>query len=279
MEIQQIPRADLLDILFEGRNKDYGAYDLRKTYNRRLMKALMLTGSICLVMIGSYTLAGRLDKGPVRPPEISGTIILTEAPPPKEKTPEPPSPPKLKPLPPQQIATIRDVTPQITPDDQVKPEDVPPANSAIDNMRIGTVNRPGDVEGDIVAPPTGGGMGAGVVVAPEKKDAADDEVFRTVQIEASYEGGFEAWKRFLLKNFHYPEQAIAEETSGTVIVEFIVDKEGNVSNVQAVNGPEVLRKEAVRVIKKSGKWIAAIQNGRKVISYKKQPIVVELQNE
>jgi periplasmic protein TonB len=278
MEIQQIPQADLLDILFEGRNKDYGAYDLRKTYNRRLTKALMLAGSICLAMIGSYILAGKLNKGPIRPPDISGTIILTEAPPLKEKTPEPPSPPKPKPLLPEQVATIRDATPRITPDDQVKPEDVPPANSDIDNMKIGILNKPGDVEGDIVAPPTGDGMGTGVTAALEKKNS-DDEIFRTVEIEASYEGGPEAWKRFLLKNFHCPEQAIAEETSETVIVEFIVDKEGNVSNVQAISGPELLKQEAMRVIKKSGKWSPAIQNGRRVISYKKQPIVVQLQNE
>ena len=63
------------------------------------------------------------------------------------------------------------------------------------------------------------------------------------------------------------------------MVEFIVNKEGNVSNVQALSGPEVLRQEAVRVIKKSGKWNPGIQNGRKVNSYKRQPIVIQLQNE
>jgi periplasmic protein TonB len=62
----------------------------------------------------------------------------------------------------------------------------------------------------------------------------------------------------------------------TLLVQFIVDKEGIVSDVQAVSGPEVLRKEAERVIKKSGKWEPAIQNGRKVSSYKSQPIVVLL---
>lgn len=63
-----------------------------------------------------------------------------------------------------------------------------------------------------------------------------------------------------------------------MVVEFVVDKEGNVSNVQAISGPEVLKQEAIRVIKKSGKWNPGNQNGRMVNSYKKQPIVVQLQS-
>jgi protein TonB len=100
-----------------------------------------------------------------------------------------------------------------------------------------------------------------------------------VENESFYPGGIEAWKRFLIKNFRTPEEAIAREISGTVVVQFIVDKEGNVSDVHAISGPEELRQEAVRVIKRSSKWEPAIQNGRKVNSYKSQPIVVQLQSE
>ena len=67
------------------------------------------------------------------------------------------------------------------------------------------------------------------------------------------------------------------EIQGTVVVQFIVDKEGNVSDVEAISGPNELREEAVRVIKKSGKWTPAIQNGRQVKSYKKQPIKFRLE--
>jgi periplasmic protein TonB len=278
MEIQQIPKTDLLDILFDGRNKDYGAYELRKAYNGRLTKALMFTGSVCLVMIGSYTLAGKFDKASVKLIQISDTVTLAEVGN-KEKLMEPPPPPKLKPLPPQQIATIKDFVPKIVIDEEVKPEDVPKTQDDMEHVKLGTINTPGNPEGEIVAPLQNNGIGTGVAVAPEKKDAEDGGIWRSVEIEASYPGGMEAWKRFLLKNFRCPEQAITEETGGTVIVEFVVDKEGNVSNVQAISGPEKLRQEAVRVIKKSGKWDVAIQNGRKVNSYKKQPIVVQLQNE
>jgi protein TonB len=84
-----------------------------------------------------------------------------------------------------------------------------------------------------------------------------------------------AWLRFVSKNFHVPDEAINNNAAGTVIVQFVVDKEGNVSDVHAVEGPQELRAEAERVIKKSGKWTAAIQNGAKVNSYKRQPITVK----
>ena len=60
-------------------------------------------------------------------------------------------------------------------------------------------------------------------------------------------------------------------------MQFIVDKEGAVSDVEAISGPNELRAEAIRVIKKSGKWEPAVQNGRKVKSYKKQPITFRLE--
>ena len=88
-----------------------------------------------------------------------------------------------------------------------------------------------------------------------------------------------AWSRFLNKYLRYPQEAQDQGVQGMVVVQFIVDREGNVSDVEAVSGPMELRAEAVRVIKKSGKWTPAIQNGNKVRSYKKQPIVFRLASE
>ena len=76
MEIQEISRADILDILFEGRNKDYGAYQLRKTYNRRLTKALASMASICLLLIGGYTLAGKSHSSKIIPPEATEVNLI-----------------------------------------------------------------------------------------------------------------------------------------------------------------------------------------------------------
>ena len=72
------------------------------------------------------------------------------------------------------------------------------------------------------------------------------------------------------------DEAEEKEIQGSVLVKFVVDKEGNVSNIQALTGHEALRAEAIRVISKSGKWTPAIQNGRTVRSYKYQPIIFRL---
>jgi len=58
METNKILSADVLDIIFDGRNKDYGAYELRKTYNRRIGVSLICTGVVCLLIFASYVLGG-----------------------------------------------------------------------------------------------------------------------------------------------------------------------------------------------------------------------------
>ncbi|HVW61407.1 MAG TPA: energy transducer TonB [Puia sp.] len=274
MEIQEISRADILDILFEGRNKDYGAYQLRKTYNRRLTKALTGMASICLLLIGGYTLAGRSHASKIIPPEAT-EVKLSEVHN-EEKTVIPP--PVVKTTPPA-VAMIRNTIPHVVPNDQVKPEDVPPPDESLNDVKIGTANVKGDAfDGTVTGPPSTGTGAEGVIAAPKKQDD-DDHIWNKVEIESTYPAGMEAWRRFLSKTYRIPEEAISTETSGTVIVQFVVDKEGNVSDVQAVDGPEILRAEAVRVIKKSGKWTPAIQNGRQVNSYKRQPITIRLDSE
>jgi len=267
MEIQQIARADILDIIFEGRNKDYGAYDLRKTYNRRLTKAMAGMASICLLLIGGYTLAGGTGPSKAQMLVIDDSVTLAAA----HEPPVVPPPPVPKPQ--VQVATRQDTPPLIVPDHQVRPEDVPPPNDSLDHVQMSTVTRDGDPSDGVVPTASGNGTVQNVI-EPPKKQEDDETVIDVVEIESTYPGGPAAWTRFLTKNFRAPD-----EVSGTVIVKFIVDKEGNVSDVEAISGPEELRAEAVRVIKKSGKWTPAIQNGRKVNSYKRQPIRVEVRSE
>jgi len=273
METQQIQHADILDILFDGRNKDYGAYQLRKTYNRRLTKALTATASVCLLLIGGYTLAGRGHKTKIAM-QVSPDVDISAL-----KREEPVVPPEPVKIPPKPVAQIQNTIPRIVPADQVKPEDVPPPVDSLDNAKIGTVNVKGDAFDGTVGPPVAAnGNGAGVIEQPKQNDD-DGTIFRSVEIESTYPDGMQAWLRFLSKNFRVPDEAINNNAGGTVVVQFVVDKEGNVSDVNAVAGPKELWAEAVRVIKKSGKWTPAVQNGRHVASYKRQPIVVKIENE
>jgi protein TonB len=277
MDIQQIPQADLLDILFDGRNKDYGAYDLRKSYNNRLTRSIGTTLGICSLLVIGYTVAGKVHHSPA-PPTVVDVPLSPVEPPTKKDVPLPiPKPAHLAPAAP----TVRIVTTRIVPDDQVRPEDKPQPVDVPDNARIATVTNLNATGDDVVRPlsdANGSGPGSNVIEAPAKSPDDDGTIFRKVEIEASYKGGPAAWQRFLLKNFRTPESADAESGDATVVVSFIVDKEGNVSNVEAVSGPGFLRKEAIRVIRLSKQWDPAIQNGRHVASYKNQPITIHWEN-
>jgi protein TonB len=276
METEQIPSSDLLDILFDGRNKAYGAYELRRHYNRRLGTAIAAMGAICLLLAGSYELAGKPGKIAAFDPITDDTITAVILPP-KE-------PPVILPKPmraAQPVATMQNTVPLIIRNEAVKPDDPPPpTQDQLDReVAIGSSTHEGQA-GDNTSPSsTGNGRSENVVSAQPEEKGSDD--FGPVEIESTYKGGMAAWQRFLQKNFHVPEAAMTADqpVTVTVMVRFIVDTAGNVSDAEALSGPDPLRQEAVRVIRKSGQWVPAIQNGRKVKSYKRQLITVVLQVE
>jgi len=272
MDVNKILNADILDIIFEGRNKEYGAYDLRKTYNKRIIRAIAGTLIVIVLMFAGY-LISNLNGGPKKAAMVVEDVQLEDV---KEEKKEPPPPPPPKVEPPK-VEMAKFTPPKIVPDKEVKPEEKPPEQEKLEDTKIGTVNQEGVKDDGIAAPPVSD-AGKGVVEAP--KDNEDyDKTFTKVEIESEFPGGGAAWLRYLNKNLRYPDDAVNNEIQGTVVVQFIVDKEGNVSDVQAISGPDNggLREEAIRVIKKSGKWTPAVQNGRQVKSYKKQPIVFKLE--
>jgi protein TonB len=277
MEVNKILSADILDIIFEGKNKEYGAYQLRKSYNKRLITALIVTSSIILLAFGGYLLSNLLNKDEETKEMVVQDVQLEEIKQ-EEKKEEPPPPPPPKPPDPPKVEMAKFTPPKIVKDEEVKEDEKPPEVEKLEDTKIGTVNQEGVKDEGIVAPPVDDG-GKGVVEAPRKVEEDYDKTFTKVEIESEYPGGSAAWQRYLNKTLRYPQDAIDNEVQGTVVIQFIVDKEGSVSDVEAISGPEELRAEAVRVIKKSGKWTPAIQNGRQVKSYKKQPIVFRLETE
>lgn len=271
MEINKILTADVLDIIFEGRNKAYGAYDLRKTYNRRLTLALLVMGGLVASLLIGYWISNIQSKGKVAQ-QVVQDVQLEDIKEEKKNEPPPPPPPKVEP---PKVEMAKFTPPKIVKDEEVKEEEKPPEVEKLEDTKIGEVNQKGIQDDNITAPPADN---KGVVEAP--KDNTDyDKTFTKVEIESDYPGGIAAWQRYLTKNLQYPEEAQNNEVQGQVVVKFIVDKEGKVSDVEAISGPAELREEAVRVIRKSGLWTPAIQNGRKVKSYKSQPINFRLESQ
>jgi periplasmic protein TonB len=104
-----------------------------------------------------------------------------------------------------------------------------------------------------------------------------DGAFSKVEIESEFPGGSQGWASFLQQNLTYPGKAVRKRIEGTVILQFIVCTDGTVCNIEAVSGPEELRKSAIEALKKTPNWEPAVQDGKNVKSYKKQPIVYRLQ--
>jgi protein TonB len=273
MESNKILSADVLDIIFEGRNKEYGAYDLRKTYNKRLGMALIIMAGIIAFIGIAYFVSNVVGNSKNNKNVVVQDVQLQEVKQEDKKEPPPPPPPP-KPPPPK-VEITKFTPPKIVKDEEVKPEEKPPEVEKLEETKIGNINQEGEKDQGI-APPVQD-EGKGVIEAPKKDETDYDKTFTKVEIESDYPGGASAWQRYLNKNLRYPQEAIDNEIQGTVVVQFIVDKQGMVSDVEAISGPNELRDEAVRVIKKSGQWTPAVQNGRQVKSYKKQPIVFRLE--
>lgn len=278
MEARKILQSDILDILFDRRNKEYGAYQLRKGYNRRLLLSLSAIAVLTASLFGIGYLSG-LHR--VMRQKKAYTVVDVQLEAIKEENKiAPPPPPPPPPAAVQKVEITKFTPPKIVKDEEVNTDERPPEQEKLQDTKIGAINQEGAKDEGITGPPTGEMGGKGVVEAPPSPNKGEDwdRAFTKVEIESEYPGGIAAWIRYLNKNFHYPDDALNNEVQGTVMVQFVVDREGLVSDVQAVSGPTVggLREEAIRVIRQSGKWTPAIQNGRKVKSYKQQPIIFEL---
>ena len=269
MEINKILKSDLLDILFEGRNKEYGAYDLRKTYNKRITIALASTVIIIILVFVGTVIADTLSaKNDLK--EIQTKDLVMEAAPNEPPPPPPPPPPKLPPPPP--IATIAFTPPKVVKDEEViKP---PPEVKQIEEAKIDVKTVEGTKDIGIVAPPTED-KGTQVVAAPVAKDEDADKVFTKVEIEATFPGGPGAWQKYVQRAIQADIEEFTESDYGTCIVKFIVDKTGKVSQVEAttMKGSK-LAEIATNAIRKGPNWTPAQQNGRYVNAYRLQPVTL-----
>jgi len=275
MDVNKILTADILDIIFEGRNKEYGAYDLRKTYNKRILLAIAIVMALALLIFVGSLLANSAGANKKNKLDVQD-VQLEEVKEEKKNEPPPPPPPPKMPEPPK-VEIAKFTPPKIVEDKDVKEDEKPPEVEKIEDAKIGTINQEGAKDEGIVAPPVEA-KGTGEVVAPKQDTEDYDKVFTKVENPAEFPGGPEAWKRYLERSLQYPDDAQGNGTQGVVRVQFIVDKEGNISEVTALNDPgDGLGDEAIRIIKRGPKWKPAEQNGRKVTYRHIQSITFQLE--
>lgn len=267
MEANKILKADLLDIIFENRNKAYGAYDLRSTYPKRIKRAMMAMGAVCLVFITGMLLANSAEKSNDEKMFVKDFDLVNVIDEPKEQPVI--EQPRPKPI---EVRTIAVTIPVIVPDELVDEPEVP-TNEDIENVQISTRTNDNGVEGDFIQAPLD--VSTGGVTELKSNEADYTKEFITVQQQAQFPGGIGEWTKYLERNLNTETTVENAAPLGkyTVVVSFLVDREGNVSEIQALNDPGYgTVEEAIRVIKRSKQWIPAKQNGNPVIYRQKQAI-------
>ena len=265
MEANKILQSGFLDILFEGRNKLYGAYDLRKTYNQRISKALLTTLGFTLFLAGTLTLSKRNAKEKLVLPVMMHEHFLHNIEPDKPKT--------LPKLPtPVHVATLKVNLPEIVKDPLV--ETPPPTTHQIEAAVTGLTSVEGPKPGiGIINPPTAI-AGTKVILKPVSKNP-DQGTFVPVEKEAAFPGGPQAWQRYIQKALQGRLEEFNDDDYGTCLVKFIVDTNGNVSEVEATTMKGTMLAEiAVNTIRKGPKWIPAMQNGHYVTAARLQPVTL-----
>lgn len=267
MTHQELLQANLLDIVFENRNKSYGAYALRRDYNTRLLTALGAGMSVILIFVFINMFDTTQQSSVVIPTDKQEVIIkevqlMKEQP--KEQAPKQPAVAKVKTVLPK-IATVRFTTPpEIKEDNKVKNEIV--AISEMDNKQIDNSTSVGENYSGIIKEPAMPVAQAGNGEAGPAEPKLPDFVIQ--EREPEFPGGTAALKRFLGKNLSTPDQLEAGEKK-VVHIKFKVDKDGTVTSFEIVtSGGNEFDREVVRVCKKMPRWTPAIQNGINIpVSY------------
>ncbi len=270
MDSSKFQNSDYLDILFEGRNKNYGGYELRRNYPKRVKRSLLVLAGITLA-VAAY---GITSRGPaiIIPPKPLPTVCALVGPPPIDpKKPVPPPMPAA--APPPVTPAIKFLPPVITPDEEVKEIEKPPEMSDLKNAFAGEETREGDPS-SLTLPGTNstGSTGTGLT---EKKTPPPAEIPVYVEQMPAFNGSI---NKYLSDNIVYPEAPREAGIDGRVVIRFIVSEDGSVTGATVEKGVNnALDAEALRVVNGMPKWKPGKQNGRPVKVYYRVPVKFTLQ--
>lgn len=270
MRAQDYLKASLIDIIFEGRNKEYGAYSLRVGYEASLRKALISTTLLVFLLAFFYTKIVNAKNN--HDDMIAHEIVFSDIEIPKEELKKPePEKPKEAPKPPKRTSTY--MVPKVV-DNPIDEAPVTPPTDA--SIEVGTKNLPGS--NDPTLPTTNSGNGIEIEKPFEPVEPKEpDEIITVVEQQAVFGEGLAALYKWLGSNINYPRPYQETGMEGKVVVRFVVEKDGSISNPQVVrSAAELFDKEAIRVIKAMPSWKPGKQNGRAVRSYFTLPIAFKL---
>ncbi|MDE6193232.1 MAG: energy transducer TonB [Muribaculaceae bacterium] len=273
------------DIVFADKNKDFGAYVMRQESDKRHNRAFIFLIAGLAALIGIIIVWGiysdkMAEKAAIEAKMQAEKMLAAQLEQMEQQEEEEPEPEEQKveieiPEVPQEVLATVQVT-QIAIVDDVKNEVMDMEDQKEDNTARGVVNQEGSDDADKFQAV----QEAVVVKEPEPEKPKEEEVFVAVEQQAEFPGGMAALMKWLSNNIRYPEAAQQNDVQGRVIVKFIVEKDGSVSQAQIVKGVDKdLDKEALRVVNKMPKWQAGKNNGVAVRSYFTLPVNFRLQQQ
>lgn len=264
------------EIVFEKRNKDYGAFELRKLVDRHKLTGLLIAVAFFtfVVLASQFKLFSFISKlTEEKEVNIEMTDVdLPPPPPPPVDAPPPPPPP-----PPPVRPTIKFVEMIAKKDEEVQEQEITKQEEI--KVAVSTETQKGDETAkQIVEEPKVTGTGT-AVKAPEPEAPKEPEIFDRAEVMPGFPGGPAALMKYLGNNIRYPSLARENSLEGKVIVKFYIDTDGTVRD------PQVLKDgvgggcgdEAVRVIKSMPKWSPGSQRGKNVKVYYTLPVTFKLQ--
>lgn len=261
------------EILFEHRNKAYGAYSLRHQYQNNIQKAIFGGILIFGLIIFSEPLLKAFTPEKKDNALMSEVVTISDLPKKEEKTPPPP-PEKTPPPPPKKVAIMRFVVPKVTDKIEEIKEPIVPTDT-LQGAKIGVINQVGTTHIFEPTPPS--------VLTPEPPDptptpvVAEDKPFIFVEQQPEFPNGTTAMYRFLAENIKYPAVARESGVEGTVYVQFVVGKEGYIRDAKVVRGVGGgCSEEALRVVNMMPQWKVGKQNGMSVSVLMTLPIKFKL---
>lgn len=268
---------DWTEMVFEGRNKEYGAYRLRKNAGKRNLYSLITIFIAALAIWGGISLVKFVES---RTKSVAQTSVaeLSALNQPKKKA-EVKQQQKVKLEQPEKVvervkSSVKFTAPVIKKDDQVKPEDELKTQEELMNTKtaIGALDVKGndDANGEVLKIKE-------AVAQPEPKPEVE-KVFDVVEQMPSFPGGPSALMEWLSNNVKYPVVAQENGVQGRVVVSFVVERDGSITDVKVVRGVDPsLDKEASRVVRAMPRWIPGKQNGSAVRVKYNVPVAFRLQ--
>lgn len=250
-------KKEWTDVIFKGRNKAYGAYELRQQNAKSTNRALIY-GSLFFIFILSINTIVNAIEGfiPKAAPVVKLTDVKLLPPPPVDPAKKPPPPPPEPPKP--KVDQVKFPPPVVKPDNQVK--EPPPTVTELAKADPGQTNQKGNPNADVnIDEPTGN--------SDAKVTEADpNQIFAAVEQEPMYkDGGQAGFQAYLGKNTRFPAVDRENGTSGKVIATFVVEKDGSLTDIKILRSPSPTMADAVKTaIQGCPKWRPGKQNGQYV---------------